>query len=83
METLLEDLKEISAQNEELMSGKEADSASIATLETQLADYRQKYERARTELRNFKGMDIFIIHELPLMGFPSYVAIILATDQVG
>lgn len=55
MEELLEEVKELAARNEELVSAQEADGDTIRELEAQVADYKKKYERAKTELRGLKG----------------------------
>jgi len=56
MEGLLEEVKELANLNEELSSSKDADLTTIRDLEEQVADYRKKYERAKTELRGLKGI---------------------------
>ncbi len=55
MEALLEEVKDLASQNEELSTSKDEDLATIRELEEQAADYRKKYERAKTELRGLKG----------------------------
>jgi protein SPA2 len=55
MEALLEEVKELASHNEELSNSKDADLSTIRELEEQVADYRKKYERAKTELRGLKG----------------------------
>lgn len=56
MEAVLEEIKDLATRNEELLSSKNADLATIQDLEEQVADYRKKYERAKTELRGLKGL---------------------------
>jgi uroporphyrinogen-III decarboxylase len=55
MQSLLTELTDLSARNDELMIEKDADLVAIRDLEAQVADYRRKYERAKTDLRNIKG----------------------------
>lgn len=55
MQNLLTELTDLSARNDELMMEKDTDLATIRHLETQVADYRRKYERTKTDLRNIKG----------------------------
>lgn len=55
MQNLLIELTDLSARNDELMIEKDADLATVRDLEAQVADYRRKYERAKTDLRNIKG----------------------------
>ena len=55
MQNLLTELMDLSARNDELVIEKDADLATIRDLEAQVADYRRKYERAKTDLRNIKG----------------------------
>jgi protein SPA2 len=55
MQNLLAELTDLSIHNDELMMEKDADLATIRDLEAQVTDYRRKYERAKTDLRNIKG----------------------------
>jgi archaellum component FlaC len=55
MEELLEEVQELATRNEELSSAQEADAVTVRDLEDQVVDYKKKYERAKTELRNLKG----------------------------
>jgi hypothetical protein len=59
MQNLLTELMDLSARNDELMIEKDADLATIRDLEAQVVDYRRKYERAKTDLRNIKGASPF------------------------
>lgn len=59
MQNLLIELTDLSARNDELMMEKDADLVTIRDLEAQVADYRRKYERAKTDLRNIKGAFLF------------------------
>jgi len=74
MEALLEEVKELAGHNEELSNSKEDDLTAIRDLEEQVADYRKKYERAKTELRGLKGMYSHITRLLLLTSFTSYLA---------
>ena len=55
MQNLLIELTDLSTRNDELMIEKDEDLATVRDLEAQVADYRRKYERAKTDLRNIKG----------------------------
>ena len=55
MENLFDDLKDLSARNDELMAEKEEDARTIAELDQLSKEYKRKYEQAKTELRSFKG----------------------------
>jgi DUF4097 and DUF4098 domain-containing protein YvlB len=52
---LLEELKAVSARNEELIAEKDEDAERIDRLEADVTDYRRKWETTRTQLRNLKG----------------------------
>ena len=55
MEGLLTELSELSRRNDELMTAKDSDLIVIHDLDTQLKEYKRKYEQAKTELRSVKG----------------------------
>jgi DNA repair exonuclease SbcCD ATPase subunit len=55
MEGLLMELGDLSSRNDELMAAKDADLVTIRDLDSQLKDYKRKYEQAKTELRSVKG----------------------------
>ena len=55
MEGLVIELSDLSRRNDELMTAKDADLAVIRDLDTQLKEYKRKYEQAKTELRSVKG----------------------------
>jgi protein SPA2 len=55
MEGLLTELTDLSKRNDELMTAKDADLVVIRDLDTQLKEYKRKYEQAKTELRSMKG----------------------------
>lgn len=55
MEGLLTELSDLSKRNDELMTAKDADLAVIRDLDTQLKEYKRKYEKSKTELRSMKG----------------------------
>ncbi|EXX59201.1 Spa2p [Rhizophagus irregularis DAOM 197198w] len=56
---LLEEIKEISKRNEELCAEKEEDAAKIKSLTGEINDWKNKYEKIRTELRNLKATSSF------------------------
>lgn len=49
------ELTDLSRRNDELMSAKDSDLVIIRDLDSQLKDYKRKYEQAKTELRSVKG----------------------------
>lgn len=55
MQNLVDELRELSQRNDELMADKDADQATIHSLTNQLKETKRKYDHAKTELRNFKG----------------------------
>lgn len=55
MEGLLTELSDLSRRNDELMTAKDSDLIVIRDLDTQLKEYKRKYEQAKTELRSVKG----------------------------
>lgn len=52
---LLDELRSLNGRYEETLSERERDSEAIRQLEGQVATYKQRYETAKTELRNLKG----------------------------
>jgi len=56
---LLEEIKEISKRNEELCAEKEEDAAKIKALMAEINDWKTKYDKIRTELRNLKATSSF------------------------
>ena len=59
MEGLLTELADLSQRNDELMAGKDADLVAIRDLDSQVKEYKRKYEQAKTELRSVKGAPMF------------------------
>ncbi|OCH92044.1 hypothetical protein OBBRIDRAFT_774139 [Obba rivulosa] len=55
MEGLMTELTELSRRNDELMAAKDSDLAVIRELDSQLKEYKRKYEQAKTELRSVKA----------------------------
>jgi archaellum component FlaC len=55
VEGLVTELNDLSRRNDELMTAKENDLHVIRDLDSQLKEYKRKYEQAKTELRNVKG----------------------------
>lgn len=55
IEGLMVELNDLSRRNDELMTAKENDLNVIRDLDSQLKEYKRKYEQAKTELRNVKG----------------------------
>lgn len=56
MQTLLDELNSLSARNDELFAEREADAARLNDMEAQVDDWKRKYQQAKLELRNMKGM---------------------------
>lgn len=48
-------LHDLSSQNDELFRARDADEATIRNLDSQVQEYKRKYEQAKTELRSVKG----------------------------
>ncbi|CAK5265603.1 unnamed protein product [Mycena citricolor] len=69
MQGLLAELGDLSSQNDELLSAKDADALMIRDLEAQAKDYKRKYEQAKTELRSFKATSQLFI-QAPKMDRP-------------
>lgn len=55
VESLMAELMDLGRRNDELMAGKEADLALIRDLDSQLKEYKRRYEQAKTELRSVKA----------------------------
>jgi archaellum component FlaC len=55
MEGLMSELSDLSRRNDELMTAKDSDLTVIRDLDSQLKEYKRKYEQAKTELRSVKG----------------------------
>ncbi|CAG8442542.1 17767_t:CDS:10 [Funneliformis caledonium] len=51
---LLEEIKELSRRNDELYADKERDAIKIKDLTIELNEWKNKYDKTRTELRNLK-----------------------------
>lgn len=60
LSSLAQELNELSKRNDELMTAKEADAIIIRDMGIQLKEYKRKYEQAKTELRHFKGMPLWL-----------------------
>ena len=54
----MNELNELSRQNDELITSKDSDLILIRDLGNQLKEYKRKYEQAKTELRSVKGKNI-------------------------
>ena len=51
----MNELNDLSRQNDELITSKDSDLILIRDLGNQLKEYKRKYEQAKTELRSVKG----------------------------
>ena len=79
LEALMNELNDLSRQNEELIASKDSDMNLIRDLGNQLREYKRKYEQAKTELRSVKGKNI------SLNAFPcanSFFPLFLVTSQL-
>lgn len=56
LEGLMTELNDLSRRNDELMTAKDSDLTVIRDLDSQLKEYKRKYEQAKTELRSVKGL---------------------------
>ena len=75
IQNLVDELKDLALRNEELSSEKDADQATIENLNHQVKDYKRKYEQAKTELRNVKGMFIpKMLQSILLLNLPCFIA---------
>jgi protein SPA2 len=54
----MNELDDLSRQNDELINSKDSDLILIRDLGNQLKEYKRKYEQAKTELRSIKGKNI-------------------------
>ena len=54
----MNELNDLSRQNDELITSKDSDLILIRDLGNQLKEYKRKYEQAKTELRSVKGKNI-------------------------
>lgn len=52
---LMDEMKQLSERNEELVAEKDAEAARMREIETEAQEYRRRWERSRTELRNLKA----------------------------
>lgn len=55
IDSLFADLTDLSHRNDDLQTEKEQDMATLRELDTQLKEYKRKYEQAKTELRSSRG----------------------------
>ncbi|CAO1637176.1 unnamed protein product [Sympodiomycopsis kandeliae] len=55
VESLVEEVQQLSARNEELVSEKDQDLVVIRDLNQQIQTFKRKYEQAKTELRQYKA----------------------------
>ncbi|KZS88925.1 hypothetical protein SISNIDRAFT_552392 [Sistotremastrum niveocremeum HHB9708] len=55
LEGLISELNDLSARNEELLSNQDEDAMIKQSLESQVKEYKRKYEQAKTELRGLKA----------------------------
>ncbi|CAG8571685.1 17_t:CDS:10 [Ambispora gerdemannii] len=58
--TLLEEIGSLSKQNDELFLEKEQDAAQIKALKAEVDEWKNKFEKKKTELRNLKATSSFV-----------------------
>lgn len=58
LETVLTEASELSNRNEELLAARDKDNSIIRDLNSQMKEYKRKYEQAKTELRSLKGVHL-------------------------
>ncbi|KAJ3508039.1 hypothetical protein NLJ89_g5970 [Agrocybe chaxingu] len=61
MESLLMEVNDLSRRNDELMNSKESDTQLIRELDSQMKEFKRKYELAKTELRSVKATSQFFV----------------------
>lgn len=61
--TLLQELRDLSARNDEMQSDKDADVTIIKDLNSQIANYKRMYESAKTELRTLKATSHLFVQQ--------------------
>ncbi|CAA7259162.1 unnamed protein product [Cyclocybe aegerita] len=61
MESLLMEINDLSRRNDELMNSKESDTQLIRELDSQMKEFKRKYEQAKTELRSVKATSQFFV----------------------
>ena len=79
LEVLMNELNDLSRQNDELIKSKDSDSILIRDLGNQLKEYKRKYEQAKTELRSVKGKNISLN---TLSHTESFFPLLLVTSQL-
>jgi hypothetical protein len=55
IESLIQEIQQLSSRNEELVAEKDQDLVVARDLNQQLVSYKRKYEQAKTELRQYKA----------------------------
>lgn len=53
--SLVDELNSLSVRNDEIMTEREQDAATMNDMEAKVEDYKRKYDAVRIELRNLKG----------------------------
>lgn len=61
---LMEELGSLAVRNEELLADREEDAATIRRLEEESQEYKRRWEVTKTDLRNLKGMFLFLIYQI-------------------
>ncbi|CAK9779360.1 hypothetical protein CC85DRAFT_313932 [Cutaneotrichosporon oleaginosum] len=63
MRSLVDELRSLSMQNDELMTAREHDREKQSALEAQVDEYRKQANAARTELRNLKATSTMFVSQ--------------------
>ncbi|KAJ1019510.1 hypothetical protein NDA18_005991 [Ustilago nuda] len=66
---LLEELRDLSARNDEMQADRDNDVTVIKDLNAQMANYKRLYETAKTELRNLKATSQLYVQPPKADGF--------------
>lgn len=53
--SLVDELNALSLRNDEIMTEREQDAATMNDMEARVEEYKRKYDAVRIELRNLKG----------------------------
>ena len=67
----MNELNDLSRQNDELITSKDSDLILIRDLGNQLKEYKRKYEQAKTELRSVKGINISLNIPFAILNYSS------------
>lgn len=63
VESLVDELRQLSSRNDEILGVNETDQAVIKDLNNQVSSYKRKYEAAKTELRSLKATSQLFVQQ--------------------